>query len=143
MLSLTCKHAIRAVVFLAFRHESGERCGLLEIAETIQASEHSVGKLLQTLVKAGLVNSSKGPGGGFYLTAAQLQRPVLTIVEAIDGPEIFRQCGLGFSRCSDAHPCPLHGEYKKVRDLFGKMCREKTISDLCDPVNKGLAHLLG
>ena len=51
MLSLTCKTAIKAVIYLASKYESGEKSGIKEIAEYIDASEHTVGKMLQTLVK--------------------------------------------------------------------------------------------
>lgn len=143
MLSLTCKTAIKAVVYLASKFESGERDGIRGIAEFIGASEHTVGKMLQTLVKEGVINSVKGPRGGFFITAKQMNQPVIRIVEAIDGKEVFKQCGLGLSRCSSTHPCPLHDDYKEVRDRFEKMCREKKVSDLCAPVASGLAYLFG
>ena len=143
MLSLTCKTAIKAVIYLSSRFESGERSGIREIAEVIEASEHTVGKLLQVLVKEQVINSAKGPNGGFYITAKQKNQPVMNIVEAIDGKEVFRQCGLGLSKCSSSHPCPIHDQYKVVRDLFEQLCRKNSINDLCQPVNKGLAHLIG
>ena len=69
MLSLTCKTAIKAVIYLASRFESGEKAGIKEIAVYINASEHTVGKMLQTLVKEAVINSSKGPNGGFFTTS--------------------------------------------------------------------------
>ena len=143
MLSLTCKTAIKAVIYLASKFESGEKAGIKEIAEFIEASEHTVGKMLQSLVKEDVINSAKGPNGGFYLTAKQKDQSIINIVEAIDGKEVFNQCGLGLSKCSSTHPCPIHNDYKVVRDLFEKMCREKKVSDLCEPVNNGLAYLFG
>ncbi len=143
MLSLTCKTAIKAVIYLASKFESGEKSGIREIAEFIDASEHTVGKMLQTLVRETVINSSKGPTGGFYMTAKQQGQPVINIVVAIDGKEVFQQCGLGLSKCSATHPCPLHDDYKSVRDSFEKLCQEKRIGDLCDPVNEGLAYLAG
>ena len=143
MLSLTCKTAIKAVIYLASKFESGEKAGIKEIAEFIEASEHTVGKMLQSLVKENVINSVKGPNGGFYVTAKQKDQPIINIVEAIDGKEVFNQCGLGLSKCSSTHPCPIHNDYKVVRDLFEKMCREKKVSDLCEPVNNGLAYLFG
>lgn len=143
MLSLTCKTAIKAVIYLASKFESGEKSGIKEIAEFIDASEHTVGKMLQTLVKENVILSAKGPTGGFYINARQKNQPVFNIIEAIDGKEIFKQCGLGLSKCSATHPCPIHDDYKAVRDLFEKLCREKKISDLCNPVNEGLAYLVG
>ena len=143
MLSLTCKTAIKAVIYLASKFESGEKAGIKEIAEFINASEHTVGKMLQTLVKEQVINSSKGPTGGFYITAKQKNQLIINIVEAIDGKEVFKQCGLGLSKCSAMHPCPIHDDYKAVRDLFENMCRQRIISDLCEPVNNGLAYLFG
>lgn len=143
MLSLTCKTAIKAVVYLASKFQSGEKAGIREIAEYIGASEHTVGKMMQVLVKEGVINSVKGPHGGFYISGKQKSQPIIAIVEAIDGKDVFRQCGLGFSKCSSEHPCPLHDDYKEVRDRFEKMCRENKVSDLCAPVSSGIAYLFG
>ena len=80
MLTLTCKTAIKAVVYLASKFESGEKAGIKEIAKHINASEHTVGKLLQTLVKGEVINSIKGPNGGFHITAKQKNQPIINIV---------------------------------------------------------------
>ena len=109
----------------------------------INASEHTVGKMLQTLVKDDIINSAKGPTGGFYISAKQKQQPLLKVVHAIDGASIFDECGLGLSKCSATHPCPIHNDYKKVRDGFKEMCQQNTIADLCETVNDGLAYLMG
>lgn len=143
MLSLSCKASIKAVIFLGSKFDSVEKSGIKEIAEFINENEHTVGKLLQKMVKKGIINSAKGPTGGFYITPRQKNLPIINVVEAIDGKEVFKQCGLGLSKCSSTHPCPIHNEYKAVRDLFEKMCRDKKMSDLCEPVNNGLAYLIG
>jgi Rrf2 family protein len=143
MLTLTCKTAIKSVIYLASKFESGEKTGINEIAEFIDASEHTVGKMLQTLVKEEVINSTKGPNGGFHINARQKNQPAISIIEAIDGKEVFKQCGLGLSQCSATHPCPIHDDYKVVRDLFEKLCLEKKVNDLCVPVNDGSAFLVG
>ena len=113
-----------------------------EIAEQINASEHTVGKILQTLARQGIIYSLKGPAGGFYVNDAQQNQPISNIVETIEGKEIFNECGLGLSKCSASHPCPIHNEYKVSRELIEKIFREKKIKDLCDPVSNGLAYLI-
>jgi Rrf2 family protein len=143
MLSLTCKTAIKAVIYLTSKFETGHKSGIKEIAEYIDASEHTVGKMLQALVKEKVICSAKGPTGGFYITAKQKKQPIIHTIEAVDGKEVFKQCGLGLSKCSATHPCPIHNDYKKVRDLFEKLCRDKRMIDLCEPVNDGLAYLVG
>ncbi len=141
MMSLTCKTAIKAVIYLASKRDSGEKSSIKEIAAFIAASEHTVGKLLQTLVKKKLINSTKGPSGGFYISRAQYTKPIIRIVEAIDGKEIFKECGLGLKKCSSAFPCPIHDDFKEIRDRFELMCRKKTLDDLCGPMNIGLTYL--
>ena len=143
MLSYTCKTAIKAVIYLASRPEESDKAGMKEIAGHIQASEHTVGKILQTLARQGLINSTKGPSGGFFISKAQREQPISQIVESIEGDQVFKECGLGLSKCSASHPCPIHDDYKVARDLIEKLFREKKVKDLCDPVSNGLAFLIG
>lgn len=143
MLSLTCQTAIKAVIYLASKFEKEEKASIKEIAEFIHASEHTVGKMLQVLVKNEVISSLKGPTGGFFITKKQQGKPIIDIIKAIDGIEVFDECGLGLSKCSVTHPCPIHNDYKLIRDQFKQMCRQKTVADLCETVNDGLAYLAG
>lgn len=143
MLSVTCKNAIKAVIYLCSRFDSNQNCGVKEIATYIGASEHSVGKLLQTLVKKNVIQSLKGPTGGFYISQEQKSQPIINIVDAIDGNQVFKECGLGLSRCSSSHPCPIHDDYKLARDGMEKLFKLKKVSDLCEPITHGLAYLIG
>lgn len=141
MLSLTCKTAIKAVVYLATKDTTEEKSGVKEIAKHIAASEHTVGKILQNLVRHNIIKSVKGPAGGFYLTEQQRLLPIITIVETIDGRDVFNKCGLGLSECSSTRPCPIHNEYKEGRELIRNLFSTKTIASLCEPVEDGSAYL--
>lgn len=143
MLSLTCKTAIKAVIYLSGKSTAGEKTGIKEIAEQINASEHTVGKILQTLARQGLINSVKGPSGGFFISSEQQNQSIIRIVETIEGKHIFKECGLGLSKCSAIHPCPIHNEYKVAREMIEEIFRQRKIRDLCDPVTNGLAYLTG
>ncbi|MEO8415520.1 MAG: Rrf2 family transcriptional regulator [Ginsengibacter sp.] len=142
MLSKTCKTAIKAVIYLGSKFETEENAGIREISEFINASEHTVGKILQILVKQSVINSVKGPSGGFYISKEQQKQPIINIVEAIDGKQVFKSCGLGLSKCSSSHPCPIHDDYKKARDIIWDLFRKKRVLDFCEPVHIGLAYLM-
>lgn len=141
MLSLTCKTAIKAVIYLCSRTNPEDRPGIREIAAAIHANEHTVGKFLQRLVKQKVINSVKGPSGGFYISTEQQGLPIMTIIEAIDGNAFFTECALGLNKCSEAHPCPIHHEFKEARVLLEKLFRSRRIIDLCKTVNSGFAFL--
>ena len=143
MLSNTCKTAIKAVIYLSSKFDTEENAGIKEISEYINANEHTVGKILQILVKQNVIKSMKGPSGGFYISREQQKQAIINIVEAIDGKQIFKSCGLGLSKCSSSHPCPIHDDYKVARNIIGNLFRQKKVIDLCEPVNNGLAYLMG
>ena len=134
---------MKAVIFLATKYDSNGKAGIKEIAEYLNASEHTVGKMLQKLVQQEVINSLKGPAGGFYISSHQLLQPIINIVEAIDGHSVFKRCGLGLSSCSATHPCPIHNEYKEAIDILERIFKTKKVKDLCEPVNNGLAYLFG
>ncbi|MBE2290682.1 MAG: Rrf2 family transcriptional regulator [Chitinophagaceae bacterium] len=143
MISNTCKTAIRAVIYLASKRPASEKVGIVEIAKQIDVSEHTLGKILQALVRHNVINSTKGPSGGFYLTEDQTDQPIMNIVEAVDGKMAFKECGLGLSKCSENHPCPIHHIYKEGRQIIENLFKENRVKDLCLPVNEKIAYLIG
>ncbi len=141
MLSLTCKASIKAVVYLVSKLETNEMVSIKDVAKEIDENEHTVGKLLQKLVKGNIIKSNKGPKGGFYVTPEQTQIKIVEIIKIIDGEEVFTRCGLGLRNCSETRPCPIHTDYKVVRDLFKNLCIEKKVYELYENVNNGMAYL--
>ncbi|MBS1508536.1 MAG: Rrf2 family transcriptional regulator [Bacteroidetes bacterium] len=139
MLTVSCKAAVKAVIYLGSRLKPDDYAGIKDIAHYINENEHTVGKVLQKLVRANLINSSKGPYGGFFISAKQKNQYIIEVVAAIDGLDIFKQCGLGFPSCNETRPCPFHEDFKKIREQFRGMCDENTIEDFCNDVEKGLA----
>lgn len=142
MLSHTCKSAIKSVVYLSSKIDTSSKSTIKDIASHIEVSEHTLGKLLQVLVKKNIICSEKGPTGGFYITKTQLKLPLISIVEAIDGKEIFKECGLGLTKCNNSKPCSIHNQYKVARDLFLDIFNNNKISDLGDSVQNGLSYLV-
>ena len=113
------------------------------MAGFINENEHTVGKILQKLVRNNIINSTKGPNGGFYSTEEQTKRKIIDVIIAIDGEEVFTRCGLGLSKCSETHPCPVHIDYKPVKDSFKEMCERNRVCDLYKNLNNGLVYLTG
>ena len=141
MLSTSCKYALRAAVFLMSRAGNDTKAGIKEIAEEIEANEHTTGKILQLLVKGSIINSTKGPHGGFYIQPEKKDIHLIEIVELIDGVHFFFECGLGLKKCSETKPCPIHHSYKKMREgLYQEFCTV-TIQELASNIEKGKAFL--
>lgn len=137
MLSKSCQYAMRAVVYVASRSDERLKLTVKEIAGEIDAPVAFTAKLLQTLNKHRVLTSLKGPYGGFYIEDYQMDQPILNIVHAIDGLQIFSSCGLGLKQCSEEHPCPFHNEYKVLREKMLQTFRKMTVRKLANNLEEG------
>ena len=141
MFSKTCEYAIRAMIFIALKSKNGEKAGIKEIAKGIDSPEHFIAKILQDLSRKGMVQSLKGPNGGFYLDTDTLQFSLADIVRHTDGDSLFNGCGLGLKRCSESHPCPIHNQFKKVRNDIHKMLDHAKLGEFTKQLEKSLTFL--
>ena len=141
MISKSCKYAIRASIYIAARTKEGEKPGVKEVAKEIEAPAAFTAKILQTLNRSKVVTSIKGPYGGFYCSEEQLEMPVLEVVNAIDGLDVFQECVMGLRQCADAHPCPMHNKYAGTRDRLLKNFRETSVGSLAEDLSEGSAFI--
>ena len=113
MFSKACEYALKIMIYLCAQEE-GKLAGLRDISAANGSPEAYTAKILQQLVKSGLLQSLRGPTGGFKV----VNRPItlLEVVTAIDGEGIVKNCVLGLEECSADHPCPIHDKFSAIRD---------------------------
>jgi Rrf2 family protein len=138
MFSKTCEYAIRAMIFIAQKSKTGNKTGIKEIAQKISAPEYFIAKILQDASRKGLVQSLKGPSGGFYMEEELMECSLADIVKAVDGDKLFNGCGLGLKTCSETKPCPIHNEFKIVRKDIYNMLQNAKIGEFSNQLNKKL-----
>ena len=97
---------------------------------------------MQTFTRKQIVNSQKGVNGGFYLDSSQRKKSLKEIVEAIDGGKIFTGCGLGLKECSEVKPCPIHDQFKEVRNRLNLMMQNTSIQELAEKLKSGQSVLV-
>lgn len=129
MVSKTCEYAIRAMLFIAQKSKSNTKVGVKQIARAIDSPEPFIAKILQELSRKGLLSSSKGPTGGFFLDKAGLKQNLAQIVSAVDGDKLFTGCGLGLKSCSEKKPCPIHDDFVMLRKQIKNMMQSATLGD--------------
>jgi Rrf2 family iron-sulfur cluster assembly transcriptional regulator len=141
MFSKTCEYGIRAVIYIFSQNSKGKKLGIKDICKEIDAPEFFTAKILQSLAKQGVIASSKGPNGGFFMEKEQESLTLLDLVIAIDGDQLFKGCGLGLKQCSELSPCPIHNDFKGIREQLERMLSKKKIADLAMEINSGAAIL--
>jgi Rrf2 family protein len=121
--------ALHAIVYLA---DNGDHMlSNKDIAAAINASESHLSKVMQRLAKAGMVNSSRGPRGGFMLARPAGEITLLQVYEAIEGPMNSSPCLLQSPVCA--------GDKCLMGDVIGRLNMEvrrylehTRLSDLSD-----------
>lgn len=142
MFSKACEYGIRSAIYLTKQSLQEKKSSLKDVSEAVDSPEAYTSKILQLLAKRKLINSSKGPGGGFFISAKVLDKITLAhIVSAIDGDRIYTGCGLGLKKCSESRPCPVHQEFKQIRTELKNLLETSKLISLTADVRKGLTFL--
>lgn len=137
--SVGCEYGVRALTKLAGDVPPGRFSLLRDILEGTDLPQHFVGKIFQTLVRAEILVSAKGRGGGFALKRAPTEITLRQIVEAIDGQHRITRCILGFSECNDDQPCAQHDHWKEIRRQIEQVLDTTTLADLSATVERKVA----
>jgi Rrf2 family protein len=110
VLSKTAEYALRAVVWLS--REPGLAESADALSKATQVPRRYLHKVLQDLVRGGLVNSQSGPGGGYSIAKSPGKITILNVVNAVAPIERIRGCPLGLA--SHRSLCPLHAELDRA-----------------------------
>jgi Rrf2 family protein len=142
MFSKACEYGIRASIFIAEQSLLDKKVSLKDIAKAIDSPEAYTSKILQQLSRNFIINSDKGPTGGFSMSQQELEVVKLsTVVTAIDGDAIYKGCGLGLKHCNENMPCPVHNQFKVVREELRKMLETTLVKSLTMDLKEGLTFL--
>ena len=141
MLSNTCKYAIRAVIYLVVNKNEG-KVGIKKISSDLDIPSPFLGKILQSLVKHRILNSTKGPNGGFGIGKDPEDIVLMDIVEIIDGVDNFEKCAIGVKYCSEQeNQCAVHKQYSILREEMKSIFNYSKISELAKEIQNNKTSL--
>ncbi|WP_410004947.1 RrF2 family transcriptional regulator [Aequorivita nionensis] len=142
MFSKACQYGIKATVYIASQSSLGNRVSLKDIAFNINSPEAFTAKILHQLAKSDILDSLKGPTGGFVIPKGRAETIKLSdIVSAIDGDSIYMGCALGFESCDALQPCPMHNKFAGIRDDLKKMLQNTSLYELAHGLDDGMSFL--
>lgn len=127
MISQTVEYALRAIVTIA--QQNGRALTAKEISATTQVPGPYLSKLMQGLVRGGIVKSQRGLHGGFVLTKDPAQLTLWEIVDVVEPFQRIRSCPLGIPSHAGTL-CPLHRSLDNVMATTEKMFREMTVAQM-------------
>jgi Rrf2 family protein len=121
-LSKKADYALIAMTHLAHKagSASAERAGVStsarDIAERYDIPLELMAKVLQRLVRTGLLDSTQGTRGGYALSRPSAAISVADVIEAIDGPFTVTACSTDNQDCEQYAKCSIRGPLWQIRE---------------------------
>jgi Rrf2 family iron-sulfur cluster assembly transcriptional regulator len=142
MFSKTTEYAIRATIYIAQKGTIDNKLGIEKISKAVDSPKSFTSKILQLLAGENkIINSSPGPNGGFYITKKAMALPVRALLEIFGEDDIFNKCVMGLKNCSDKKPCPMHAQYKPIKEQLINIFEKKTIGELAADITNGTTFI--
>lgn len=129
ILSQTAVYALKATLYLA-EQEYGEPVRVDDIAAALDVPRNYLSKILHVLARGDVLDSTRGPKGGFHLAKRPEEMTLEHVIEHFDDLVGGSPCLLGRSECSDANPCAAHTRWKSASVAVQTFFRETTVANL-------------
>ncbi len=129
VITRATEYAIRTVIFLA-KQPQGEIVLKKDICRTQNVSPAFLTKILQPLIKAGIVSSQRGVGGGFLLARDPQNINLLDLLEAEEGPLRLNHCLIEVGNCQRDAQCAAHQVWTEAQNEMVKVLEKHNIADL-------------
>lgn len=127
MLSQTVEYALRATLHIARDYPHPMRVN--DIADAIDAPRTYLAKILGELARAGVLDSTRGPAGGFRLVRDPAEVALSAVVTPLNGRE-ERRCLLGHGKCGENPNCTAHLRWAPVAHELDAFFGKTTLADL-------------
>jgi Rrf2 family protein len=131
MLKLTKKadYGLMAMRHLAEHAHEGARSAK-DVADAYGIPQEALAKILQRLVKAGLLRSQHGTNGGYTLARDAGMITAFEVIRAIDGPLFITSCVTVRGECDQVDRCNIREPLRRVNHSIEEVLRRITISDM-------------
>jgi Rrf2 family protein len=129
IITRATEYSIRAVLHLASRYPA-EVVSKQEVCDAEGVTPAFLTKILQPLIRNGLVRSKRGVAGGFALARNPDQLTLLDVMQAVDEPLTLNLCLLEGHQCERECTCPVHGMWAKARERIEEVFSSKSLSQL-------------
>ena len=128
-LTRAADYGVRVMIHLASSLSKG-RQSLTALAKVADAPESFLSKVLQALVRAGLIESRRGQTGGFEISDSGRAATILTVIQAVEGPVNLNLCLIAEGCCHRSPWCPAHPLWSRAQEAMFAVLDSATVTDL-------------
>lgn len=130
-------YGLRVLMRMA-RQPVGAMFSVGTLAQQEGVPEGFLYKILQNLVRAGIVISHRGPRGGFALSRPPNEITVRAVLEVLQGPLAINRCFLGADRCSNRAICTLRQGLRGLQESMVSLFERITLEGMAEERSRGV-----
>ena len=130
-------YGLRAVIYLA-EQQQGRCSSITEISKHQGVPKKFLEKIIQDLVRGGLIRSKRGSAGGYMLARSAETISFCDVIEAIEGPISVNACLDHALGCDQIPRCTMIGVWSEVQRSVTEVLSRTTIAALRQPVCRDL-----
>ena len=137
------KLADYGIVLMSYvaRAGNGEVFTARELAAHAQLPLPTVGKVLKSLSRGGLLVSHRGVKGGYSLSKPADEVSITEMVAAVDGPIALTECSSSApSLCELEDCCPVRTNWQKINQAVVTALSTLTLADMTCPMSRKLGQ---
>lgn len=140
-LSKKADYALIAMKHLALKGGQGASSSAREIAEEHEVPIELLAKVLQRLVRSGLLESHQGTRGGYQLSRPPECISVADVLQAIDGPLRVTACSTDDEQCDQFASCSVRDPLWRIKERILDTLRSSTVAEIAaDGVGDASVH---
>ena len=128
-LSKKADYGLMAMKHLA-EHADRRACSAKDVADSYRIPQELLAKILQRLVKSGLLKSQHGTHGGYVLARNARSISAFEVIRAIDGPLFITSCVTIHGDCEQSDLCTIREPLRKVNQGIEDVLRSISIADM-------------
>ncbi|MEW6489129.1 MAG: Rrf2 family transcriptional regulator [Thermodesulfobacteriota bacterium] len=129
IITRATEYSIRAMLHLAGRYPAAV-VSKQEICVAERISPAFLTKILQPLIRGGLVRSKRGVAGGFCLARDPAHVTLLDVMQAVDEPLALNICLLEGQPCERECVCPVHDLWSEARQTMERIFGARSLAEL-------------
>jgi|TARA_B100000768_G_scaffold87694_1_gene82404 Rrf2 family iron-sulfur cluster assembly transcriptional regulator len=138
-LTTKSRYAVTAMLDIAY-HNQGSPISLPEIAERQNISLSYLEQLFSRLKKSGLVESIKGPGGGYKLSKGADDIVISDVIQAVDENLETTACN-GKSNCHNNQQCLSHNLWEDLGAEIKNFLSDVTLQQVISKNNSNIKEI--
>jgi Rrf2 family protein len=139
-LTMSGEYALRAMLYMC-SEPNGTTFKISDVAKKNDIPDSFLRKLVQQLIRAGLLKSTQGNGGGISLNVESEKITPLDIIEIVEGKIGLNKCLIHNDFCNRDNYCSIHIIWDEAQTQLRDKLQSKSMKELALQNSRNLTNV--